>query len=86
LDDDDNNKNRTELAEHISTWADYAHLQYASFWCIVFGGVSGRVISTDSYWKADCTLWLLAGLLLVSAFVSDWRLQGFIYKYRHPKP
>ena len=34
-----------KLVGHIQGWADYAHLQYSSAWCLALGGIAGTQLS-----------------------------------------
>ena len=64
-----------ERARHVAIWADYTHLQYASTLCIALGALLGKTIVPGKhppYWP----LVILATLLLLAAFVSDWRLHS----------
>ncbi len=63
------------IAKHISVWADYAHLQYVSAECVIFGAIVSRCIgTTESHFSWPMTRLILA--FLAAAFVSDWRLHS----------
>lgn len=59
--------------EQFSIWADYIHLQYTSSLCIFFG--SWSAIIADSHWigSINWPMFLLAILLFVGGFISNWR-------------
>jgi hypothetical protein len=62
-------------AEHFSTWADYAHLQYTSAICIWLGSWFGTVLGqkeTELY----CPLAILSVFFFIAALVADWRLHA----------
>lgn len=62
-------------SDHLSSWADFAHLQYASAFCIAIGAWSGAAIGDAE----TCISWpftLCAVSLFVAALVSDWRLHA----------
>ncbi len=73
---DDNTKSNSRLARHLTTWNDYAHLDYTSALCIALGALTrefivGRVLPPS---------WPLVGLgliFLAAGVVSDWRLRAF---------
>jgi hypothetical protein len=66
----DDSQGNCRLREHISGWADYAHLQYTSCLCIVAGMVLAG--------QRDPKLIWLAAAFLASALVSDWRLRHIV--------
>jgi hypothetical protein len=62
-------------SKHLSTWADFAHLQYASALCIVLGALFGSQLKFSDggvYWP----LASVVGLQILAALVSDWRLHA----------
>jgi hypothetical protein len=63
---------------HITTWADYIHMQYASTWCIILGAIAGCHISEEKC-DPDPALILIGVLLAVSAVVSEIRLRTIIW-------
>lgn len=62
-------------SKHLSTWADFAHLQYASAVCIVLGAIFGIWIDEDE----QCIYWplvLIALMQAAAALLADWRLHA----------
>ena len=73
----DNRGDRVSIiAERTSSWADFAHLLYVSALCIVFGGMTGAVVSGN--WQLNWPLAILTGILATGGWVSDWRLRSFL--------
>jgi hypothetical protein len=65
---------KQECIRHIATWADYAHFQYCAGFCVIFGALTGWVVSEGKHNPS----WEMIGLtclLLVAGFMSDWRLR-----------
>jgi hypothetical protein len=68
-----------ERAKHMSTWADFAHLQYVSALALIGGSVvSGLVSPADR--EVSIPLVVLFFLLFTAGLVSDWRLRS-IHEY-----
>lgn len=63
------------IARHVQAWNDYIHLQYASAWCIVAAAVFHVIIKGTAAHQLSGPLAALVVVLVVSAFVSDWRLR-----------
>src|SRR5258708_6515978 len=64
-----------QINEHLNTWADFIHLQYTSTLCIALGSLIGVIIVPGQH--SPCyPLIVLATLLLLAAFVSDWRIHS----------
>lgn len=62
-------------SERLSSWADFAHLQYVSGFCIAVGAWAGAMIGAYN----TCVNWPLAITaiaLLAAALISDWRLHA----------
>src|SRR5258706_1179949 len=65
---------KAEQGRNCVAWADYSHFQYTAAFCILLGGLVALLTS----YSIHCQWWLLfilAILLLVGAFLSDWRLR-----------
>jgi len=63
------------IVKHTSGWADWAHMQYSSTWCIAAGAI-GAGATSPAKLEICGPLLTIALLLAVSAFVSDWRLHS----------
>ncbi len=66
-------KDGAGYARHVSTWADYVHLQYVSAECIGFGALASRILHPGTH-EWSCALILLAMAFILAGLVSDWRL------------
>ena len=70
-------------ADRVRNWADFAHQQYTSAWCLLAGALIG---SRGHGFGQNGDVWsrvLLGVILITAAVVSDWRLHGVIrYIYR----
>ena len=62
------------IAKHTTGWADWAHMQYSSSWCILIGLAYGTLVSTGS--GCRCILILFPMLFAAAAIISDWRLHS----------
>lgn len=70
--DNDPAKQVERRREFFNVWADYIHLQYTSAWCLLFGSISGAVVSGgDCTW--NCPLIILFFIFFIAANVSNWR-------------
>ena len=68
-------KRDIERAKHISTWGDFAHLQYASGLCIALGSMA-RVVSVSAKYEVSWLLVCLASVFFIAALLADWRLHA----------
>jgi hypothetical protein len=59
--------------EQNSIWADYIHLQYTSSLCIFFGSWSAIIANDHCIGSINWPMFLLAVLLFVGGFISNWR-------------
>ena len=77
-------KSQPYYGRHIAVWADFAHQQYTSTWCLMVGAFLG----TEDLSKAHPEPRLIAiGLIMFSAaLVSDWRLHSIIENVYSDKP
>jgi hypothetical protein len=75
----DQEKGDCERARRITSWADYAHLQYVSALCIALGTLVGVIIVREKH-PPSWPLIALAVLLVIAGAVSDWRLRSVIDK------
>jgi hypothetical protein len=64
-----------EHARHFSIWADYAHLQYTSALCIVFGATTGYVVA-DVPMEPSWAVITLGTVLFLAGLIADWRLHS----------
>jgi hypothetical protein len=64
-----------ERARHFSTWADYAHLQYTSALCLLFGAWCGALVSSAKV-SVSGPVFFLGVALFVAGVVADWRLHA----------
>lgn len=62
------------IVKHTTGWADWAHMQYSSSWCILIGLAYGSLLSAES--GCRCILILFSMLFAMAAIISDWRLHS----------
>jgi hypothetical protein len=75
---------REVLNEHFNKWADFIHLQYTSTLCIGLGALTGVIVIPGKH-SAFCPLIVLAVLLFLAAFASNWRTYSVLdYVRRGP--
>lgn len=65
-----------EHAKHISVWADYTHLQYASALCVGLGALAAQAVTPKLALEPNRPLIFVTALFLTSALISDWRLRS----------
>lgn len=66
---------KSGIVKHTSNWADWAHMQYSSMWCIIAGAI-GAAITLPATLEPSWPLIMIATLFGGSAVVSDWRLHS----------
>lgn len=72
-----------EINQNLNVWGDLIYLQYNSALCIALGAGVGVIIDPSRH----CPYWpliVLAGLLLLAAFVSNWRHHSVLDRIRNP--
>jgi hypothetical protein len=62
------------IVKHTTGWADWAHMQYSSSWCVSFGMIAGAVVTPAQ--KTNCLLIIFSGLFAAAALISDWRVHS----------
>ena len=63
--------------KHTTNWADWAHMQYASMWCIAAGAAGAKKAADADIEMEKCwPLILIAIAFGLAALVSDWRLRS----------
>jgi hypothetical protein len=72
-----------EINEHLNVWSDLIYLQYNSALCIALGAWVGAVIDPGRHCPYF-PLIVLAVLLLLAAFVSNWRHHSVLDRIRNP--
>jgi hypothetical protein len=63
-----------KLVGHLTGWADYAHLQYSSAWCIGIGAWLGSQFDNSPH-QFSLLIFLLALALCLCGLISDLRLR-----------
>jgi len=72
-----------DINKHLNDWSDLIHLQYNSALCIALGAGLGVVIDPGRHCPYY-PLIVLAVLLILSAFVSNWRHHSVLDRIRNP--
>jgi hypothetical protein len=77
--------NLSKINSHLNRWADYIHFQYTSSFCTLAGIIFGLIIKPSCSIMHLALLLFISLLLLIAAFVSDWRLHSFIDHVQYKK-